>query len=84
MFLTYDQEWEDINSRWRSLDERKWILKSKSRAQLEENVSEGYWYNRVTGADVEESHRAGWSGVNDTLSVPFLLHNLSGPTEWQS
>lgn len=31
-----------------------------------------------------ESHREGWSGANEALNVPFLLHNLSDPTEWPS
>lgn len=40
--------------------------KARIEHNWKKNGKEGYWYNRVTGADVEESHRAGWSGVNDT------------------
>jgi len=79
-----------------SLNKGEKALNVEEWARMEEQCSsEGFWYSELSTIDKtkgereyrrigRESHREGWSGANETLNVPFLLHNLSDPTEWPS
>ena len=62
-------------------------------ARMEEPCSsEGFWFSELSAIDKtkgereyrtgRDSHREGWSGANEILNMPFLVHNLSDPTEW--
>lgn len=78
-----------------SLNKGEKALNVEEWARTEEPCSsEGFWYSELSTIDKtkgereyrtgRDSHREGWSGANETLNVPFLLHNRSDPTEWPS